>query len=180
MLLPRHAVLSKLAGSPAHDRRPGNWRSYLGCSLSAPLLGSCPPSAAWVQRSKGFSVRISFSFSFYALCFGLDCTPSPQSRKLGFIGAAVATSLSNAILASWMVFRTCRALRSELLRSWQGFSRSAFTRWSPFLKLAVPNFLMISEPRLRVHAELFCNLLLLCGAFSDFVLTARARDSRAG
>jgi len=64
---------------------------------------------------------------------------------LGFDGAAVATSLSNVFLMSWMVVKTRQCLRTTLRESWQGFSRKALTQWCPFLRLALPNFLMISE-----------------------------------
>mmetsp|Transcript_107533 Transcript_107533/g.332103 ORF Transcript_107533/g.332103 Transcript_107533/m.332103 type:complete len:493 (-) Transcript_107533:112-1590(-) len=64
---------------------------------------------------------------------------------LGFDGAAVATSLSNVFLMSWMVVKTRHYLRTQLQHSWQGVSRLALTKWSPFLRLALPNFLMISE-----------------------------------
>jgi len=64
---------------------------------------------------------------------------------LGFIGAAVATSASNFFLMLWMVLRTRHFLRTELRMSWQGFSTGALTQWCPFLRLALPNLLMISE-----------------------------------
>lgn len=63
----------------------------------------------------------------------------------GFEGAAMATSLSNAFLMLWMLGNARKYLRTTLPNSWQGFSRAAFTQWSPFLRLALPNFLMISE-----------------------------------
>lgn len=63
----------------------------------------------------------------------------------GFTGAAVATSFANFFLMSWIIFRTRRTLRSGLVGSWQGLSWRAFERWGPFIRLALPNFLMISE-----------------------------------
>ncbi|CAE7787539.1 DTX16 [Symbiodinium microadriaticum] len=115
---------------------------YLLPGVCCYLVTQC--SQNWLAAQRMTGVQATGGLILAAVYLPL-CWTLVHPLKLGFIGAAVATSLSNAILALWMVFKTCRALRSELPRSWQGFSRLAFTRWAPFLKLAVPNFLMISE-----------------------------------
>lgn len=63
---------------------------------------------------------------------------------LGYLGAAIATSAGNFLRMLWVIFKTCRALR-DLENSWQGLSKLALRGWPQFLRLAVPNFLMISE-----------------------------------
>lgn len=63
----------------------------------------------------------------------------------GFVGAAVATSVANLNLMLWTLFKTRFFLQGELSSSWQGFSRKAFSQWYSFLRLALPNLLMISE-----------------------------------
>lgn len=73
------------------------------------------------------------------------CWSIVHPAGFGFVGAAVATSLANFFLMSWIIFRTRRLLRTSLSGSWKGFSWGAFRRWCPFLRLALPNFLMISE-----------------------------------
>lgn len=73
------------------------------------------------------------------------CWTLVNTAGLGFEGAAIATSLANCFLMLWMVFNTVRISRSTLRSSWQGFSRQALSQWCPFLRLALPNFLMISE-----------------------------------
>jgi len=44
-----------------------------------------------------------------------------------------------------MIYKTRTFLRTDLCHSWQGFSKLTFTKWCSFLRLALPNFLMISE-----------------------------------
>jgi len=73
------------------------------------------------------------------------CWSIVHPAGFGFVGAAVSTSLANFFLMSWIIFRTRRLLRTSLADSWKGFSWGAFRGWCPFLRLALPNFLMISE-----------------------------------
>ncbi|CAE7029165.1 DTX16 [Symbiodinium natans] len=115
---------------------------YLLPGVCCYLVTQCCQNWLAAQRMTGVQATggLLLAAVYLPLCWTLV-----HPLKLGFIGAAIATSLSNGALALWMIFRTTGSLRTALPNSWQGFSRSAFSAWSPFLKLAVPNFLMISE-----------------------------------
>ncbi|CAE7668797.1 DTX16, partial [Symbiodinium pilosum] len=86
----------------------------------------------WLAAQRMTTVQATGGLLLAAVYLPL-CWALVHPLNLGFIGAAIATSLSNGALALWMVFRTFKALRHELPRSWQGLSRSAFTAWTPFL-----------------------------------------------
>jgi len=64
-------------------------------------------------------------------------------KSQGYLGAAIATSVGNFLRMLWVIFKTWRALRQ--LETWQGLSKLALRGWPQFLRLALPNFLMISE-----------------------------------
>mmetsp|Transcript_76975 Transcript_76975/g.213953 ORF Transcript_76975/g.213953 Transcript_76975/m.213953 type:complete len:502 (-) Transcript_76975:233-1738(-) len=80
-----------------------------------------------------------------AACFAPLCWFLVYPCKFGFYGAAIATCWGNVFMMIWMVCKTRSILRTQLQNSWQGWSRRALTQWRPFIRLALPNFLMISE-----------------------------------
>ncbi|CAK9090078.1 Protein DETOXIFICATION 10 (AtDTX10) (Multidrug and toxic compound extrusion protein 10) (MATE protein 10) [Durusdinium trenchii] len=86
-----------------------------------------------VQGSSGFVLAVVH----LPLCWLLV-------QQMGYLGAAVATSMGNCLRLIWVIYKTRRALR-DLSQSWQGWSRKALQGWPSFLRLALPNFLMISE-----------------------------------
>jgi len=63
----------------------------------------------------------------------------------GFRGAAISTSLANSFVMMWLLFSALRHVRTTHRSCWQGFSQKAFQNWGPFLKLALPSSVMISE-----------------------------------
>lgn len=66
---------------------------------------------------------------------------------LGYVGAGLATSWSNGVVLCLNVLYASWFKRDEPGReTWPGFSvRAATTEWRPFLRLALPGILMMSE-----------------------------------
>ena len=66
---------------------------------------------------------------------------------LGYVGAGLATSWSNGVVLCLNVLCASRFKKDEPGReTWPGFSVSAATtEWRPFLRLALPGILMMSE-----------------------------------
>ena len=66
---------------------------------------------------------------------------------LGYVGAGLASSWSNGVVLCLNVLYASRFKRDEPGReTWPGFSvRAATTEWRPFLRLALPGILMMSE-----------------------------------
>ena len=66
---------------------------------------------------------------------------------LGYVGAGLATSWSNGVVLCLNVLYASRFKKDEPGReTWPGFSVSAATtEWRPFLRLALPGILMMSE-----------------------------------
>lgn len=61
--------------------------------------------------------------------------------SLGFLGAAIAGSISNWLDVLWLVLYI--KFSSNCSRTWTSFSREAFNDVIPFLKLAIPSTIMI-------------------------------------
>mmetsp|Transcript_40672 Transcript_40672/g.130963 ORF Transcript_40672/g.130963 Transcript_40672/m.130963 type:complete len:448 (-) Transcript_40672:49-1392(-) len=142
MWLNARALLALIGQDPAVCALAARYLAFLLPGVFCYLVTQCLQNWLAAQRvtSPGGTGGLINATVYLPLCW---CLMHPLG--LGFQGAAIATSLSNVLLMLWMVFRTKHFLRTQLRTSWQGLSKQALRQWCPFLRLALPNFLMISE-----------------------------------
>lgn len=62
--------------------------------------------------------------------------------SLGFIGAPLSVAITHTLLPL-MLFFYIRFISASGMSCWGGFSRLAFTNWTPLIRLAIPGLLMI-------------------------------------
>jgi len=98
----------------------------------------------WLSAQRVTS-PIGTGSAIQAVCYLPFCWLLVYPCGFGFAGAAIATSMGNVFLMSWIVIKARRYVRTQLRDSWQGLSKQAFSQWCSFLRVAIPNFLMISE-----------------------------------
>ena len=143
-----------------------------GLYLKIVLIGA-PGYAAFESGKRFVQAQGLFSASLYVLLF---CAPFNVFLNwlfvwhlgMGFKGAPLAVAITDNLLPLGL-FIYVRFFSKSGMSCWNGFTKKAFSNWSPMIKLALPGVVM-------VEAEMIAFEVLTFGA-SLFGTTALAAQS---
>ena len=137
------------------------------------VLAGAPGYAAFEAGKRYVQAQGLFSASLYVLLF---CAPFNAFMnwffvwhlEMGFAGAPLAVAITDNLLPIGL-FLYVRFFSKSGMSCWNGFTRKAFSNWTPMVKLALPGVIM-------VEAEMIAFEVLTFGA-SFFGTTELAAQS---
>lgn len=162
-------VADKILGAVVPDKAVAD---LAGLYLKIVLAGA-PGYAAFEAGKRYVQAQGLFSASLYVLIF---CAPFNAFMnwllvwhfKMGFAGAPIAVAITDNLLPLGL-FIYVRFFSKSGMSCWNGFTRRAFSNWTPMIKLALPGLIM-------VEAEMIAFEILTFAA-SFFGTTALAAQS---